>query len=165
MARKCVVVLVALLIGACATPASDPPPAVPSSASRGTGERSAVVAPLTVSAVVDGRTVQFSNGARFRISLLAPPAPCWAEDARAFAEATLLNTPVRFSSVTPGEINLELPDGTDYALLAVREGVLRAQGASGPFVDAELAAAAGKRGLWGAPCNGTGGPGSADVGN
>lgn len=165
MARRCVIVLVALFITACAAPPSDPPPAVPSSASRAAGERSAMAGALTVSAVVDGRTVQFSNGARFRISLLAEPAACWAEDARAFAEATLLNTPVRYTSVTPGEINLELPDGTDYALLAVREGVLRAQGASGPFVEAELSAALAKRGLWGAPCNGAGGPAAADVGD
>ncbi|MGW6441621.1 hypothetical protein [Lentzea sp. NPDC055074] len=158
MARRCVTVLVALLITACAAPAPEPPP-VPTRSSPPSPEP----ASLLLAAVIDGRTVQFSNGARLRISLLAPPAACWAAEARAFAEATLLNTPVRFTSVTPGEVNLELPDGTDYALLAVREGVLRAEGASGPFVDAELEAALAKRGLWGAPCNGVGAP-SANTG-
>ncbi|SFR02663.1 hypothetical protein SAMN04488564_102154 [Lentzea waywayandensis] len=159
MARRCIVVLLTLLLAACATPDSESPPASSSPGKtplRGAGERSQAGVPVTVLAVVDGRTVQFANGARLRISLLAPPEACWAADARAFAEAALLNQPVRVSSVTPGEVNLELADGTDYALLAVQRGVLRAQGASGRFVDAEVSAALEKRGLWGSPCNGVG---------
>jgi endonuclease YncB( thermonuclease family) len=157
MARKYAVVLVTLLVAACATPPSESPPASSppgKTPPRGAAERAKAGVPVTVLAVVDGRTVQFENGARLRISLLAPPAACWAADARAFAEAALLNKSVRVTSVTPGEVNLELEDGTDYALLAVRRGVLRAQGASGAFADAEVSAALEKRGLWGSPCNG-----------
>ncbi|MEU0882609.1 cellulose-binding domain-containing protein [Lentzea sp. NPDC005914] len=104
--------------------------------------------------VVDGRTVELDDGRRVQISLLAPPAVCWAAAAIAFATKTLLVRPVRVTAVEPGEVNLAFEDGTDYALLAVREGVLRAQGAAGEIADAEVAAARENRGLWGLPCNG-----------
>jgi cellulase/cellobiase CelA1 len=67
----------------------------------------------------------------------------------------LLARPVLVTSITPGEASLVLEDGTDSALLAVREGVLRAQGADGgKITDAEMAAAQANRGLWGPPCDG-----------
>ncbi|MGW6934109.1 cellulose-binding domain-containing protein [Lentzea sp. NPDC054927] len=110
--------------------------------------------PRFVREVVDGRTVLLDSGERVRISLLAPPAECWAAAAIAFATKTLVERPVRMTSVIPGEVNLWLEDGTDYAMLAVREGVLRAQGAAGVLAEAEAAAARENRGLWGLPCNG-----------
>jgi endonuclease YncB( thermonuclease family) len=146
-------VLMTLFVAACTAETPEPPatrsPLRPSP--RLTEQRPAG---LPVLAIVDGRTVEFANGVRVRISMLAQPAACWADAAVAFAKKTLLNKPVRFSSITPGEVNLELPDGTDYALLAVREGVLRAQGAAGALAEAERTAAREKRGLWGPPCNG-----------
>lgn len=110
--------------------------------------------PRFVREVVDGRTVELDSGERVQISLLAPPAECWAAAAIAFATKTLVAKPVRMTSFIPGEVNLWLEDGTDYALLAVREGVLRAQGAAGVLAEAEAAAAREDRGLWGLPCNG-----------
>ncbi|RAS61274.1 cellulose binding domain-containing protein [Lentzea atacamensis] len=110
--------------------------------------------PTFVRQVIDGRTVELEGGERVLISLLAPPAECWAAAANAFAAKTLLSRPVRVTSLIPGEVNLWLEDGTDYALLAVREGVLRAQGAAGVLAEAEAAAARENRGLWGLPCNG-----------
>lgn len=110
--------------------------------------------PRFVREVIDGRTIELDDGRRVRISLLAQPAVCWAAAAIAFATKTLTVRPVRVTAVEPGEVNLELEDGTDYALLAVRQGVLRAQGAVGEIAEAESAAAREDRGLWGPPCNG-----------
>jgi cellulase/cellobiase CelA1 len=110
--------------------------------------------PVIVREVVDARTVELDGGDRVRISLLAAPAQCRAAAAVEFARKTLLGRPVRVSSVIPGEVNLWLEDGTDYALLAVREGVLRAQGAAGALAEAEVTAAHENRGLWGSPCEG-----------
>ncbi|WP_143138744.1 cellulose-binding domain-containing protein [Lentzea waywayandensis] len=121
----------------------------PTLVNEATGDLAAVVR-----AVIDGRTVELDTGQRVEVSLLAPPADCWAASARTFAEKSLLGKAVRLSSLTPGEVNLRLEDGTDYALLAVREGVLRAQAAAGSLADAELGAAREDRGLWGVPCNG-----------
>lgn len=153
MARKHLMVLMILFVAACTAEAPEPP--APRSPLRSSPRLTEQRPPgLPVQAVVDGRTVEFANGVRVRISLLAPPGACWAEAALAFAEKTLLNQPVRFSSVTPGEVNLELPDGTDYALLAVREGAMRTQRAAGALAEAERTAAREKRGLWGPPCHG-----------
>ncbi len=110
--------------------------------------------PRFVREVVDGRTVELDDGQRVRISLLAEPAACWAAAAIAFATKTLLVRSVRVTTIEPGEVNLKLDDGTDYAFLAVREGVLRAQGAAGEVAEAEVLAARENRGLWGLPCNG-----------
>lgn len=155
MVRKSLSFLLVLLTCACATESPAPPP-TPRAPSRPptliTDARQNV--PRQVREVVDGRTVELDGGQRVRISLLAPPAECWAAAAIAFATKRLVDRPVRVTSVTPGEVNLWLEDGTDYALLAVREGVLRAQGAAGEIADAEAAAAREDRGLWGLPCNG-----------
>ena len=151
MARKHLMVLMILLTAACTAPAPEPAERSPLRSSPRTEQRPQGV---PVRGVVDGRTVEFANGVRLRISMLAPPAACWAAAALDFAKKTLLNQPVRLSSITPGEVNLQLPDGTDYALLAVRQGVLRAQGAAGPLAEAETAAARENLGLWGPPCNG-----------
>ncbi|MFD4670519.1 cellulose binding domain-containing protein [Lentzea sp. NPDC058450] len=155
MFRKSLSFLVVLLACACTTESPSRPVSapvqlqVPTLINDSRGEVSA-----TVRAVVDGRTIELDGGERVQISLLAQPADCWAAGARTFAEKWLLAKQVRVSAMTPGEVNLRLDDGTDYALLAVKEGVLRAQDAAGSLAEAELAAARDDRGLWGAPCNG-----------
>jgi len=154
VARKHLMVLIILLTTACAacTSGSEPPASTsPRPSPRATEQRPPG---LLLKSVIDSRTVEFPNGVKARVSLLAAPAACWSAAALAFARSTLLNKPVRFSSINPGEVNLELADGTDYAFRAVRQGVLRAQGAAGPLADAETAAAREKLGLWGPPCNG-----------
>ncbi|MET8763519.1 hypothetical protein [Lentzea sp. NPDC004782] len=151
MARKHLMVLIILLTTACGSGSEPPAPAPLRPSPRATDQRPPG---LLLKSVIDSRTVEFPNGVKARISLLAAPAACWSAAALAFARTTLLNKPVRFSSINPGEVNLELADGTDYAFRAVRQGVLRAQGAAGPLADAETAAAREKLGLWGPPCNG-----------
>ncbi|WP_439660750.1 cellulose binding domain-containing protein [Lentzea sp. HUAS TT2] len=155
MSRKSLSFLVVLLACACTTESPSRPMSasvqlqVPTLINDSRGEMSA-----SVRAVVDGRTIELDGGERVQISQLAEPADCWAAGARTFAEKWLLAKQVRVSAMTPGEVNLRLEDGTDYALLAVKEGVLRAQDAAGSLAEAELAAARGDRGLWGTPCNG-----------
>ncbi|MEU3646800.1 cellulose-binding domain-containing protein [Lentzea sp. NPDC034063] len=155
MLRKSLSFLMVLLTCACTVEGQSRPVAAPVQVRQPTLVNEATGdLPAVVRAVIDGRTVELDTGQRVQVSLLAPPADCWAAAARAFAEKSLLAKPVRVSSLTPGEVNLRLEDGTDYALLAVREGVLRAQAAAGALADAELGAARADRGLWGAPCNG-----------
>ncbi|MGI5507369.1 cellulose binding domain-containing protein [Lentzea sp. CA-135723] len=93
--------------------------------------------------VVDGRTVELADGRKVQIAQLAAPVGCWAEGALAFARTTLLASAVRISPVRSGDVRLELEDGTDYAVLAVRQGVVRAQGVDGgPLSTAESGTAA-----------------------
>jgi hypothetical protein len=154
--RKFLVVLLLGLLGGCGGGESPAPP----SGTRAPVRQPTLVTdvqenvPVFVRAVVDARTIELDSGERVRISLLAEPADCWAAGAVAFAQATLLTRAVRVTSVMPGEASLVLEDGTDYAWLAVREGVLRAQGAAGRVAEAETLAARENRGLWGPPCNG-----------
>jgi hypothetical protein len=102
-----------------------------------------------VRTVVDGRTVELADGTRARISLLAEPTSCAAPAALDFAKKALLDKEVRVSSITPGEVSLALPDGTDYALLAVQYGFLRTTGVDGgPLVEAESKAQKAELGLW-----------------
>ena len=106
-----------------------------------------------VRAVIDGRTVELTDGRKARISLLAEPSPCAAAAALEFATKTLLDKEVQVGSITPGEVTLRMEDGADYALLAVKNGILRTTGVDGgPMTDAESKAAKGKLGLWGKEC-------------
>ncbi|MFS8098594.1 cellulose-binding domain-containing protein [Lentzea alba] len=154
--RKSLLVLLLALVCGCSSAESPAPP----SRSRVPPRPPTLITdvqenvPVFVRAVIDARTVELDSGERVRISLLAAPADCWAAAAVAFARKTLLMGAVRVTTVIPGEVNLWLEDGTDYALLAVREGVLRAQGAAGRLAEAEALAARENRGLWGLPCNG-----------
>lgn len=152
MLRKSLSFLMVLLTCACTV--ESPAPPVRSVVPTPTLVTDARQIPVIVREVIDARTVELDGGDRVRISLLAAPAECWAAAAIAFARKTLLGRPVRVSSLIPGEVNLWLEDGTDYALLAVREGVLRAQGAAGALAEAEVTAARENRGLWGSPCEG-----------
>lgn len=138
------------LLTACTAGHDGRPVAVPRVSSPSSAEKE----PSTkVRAVVDGRTVELADGTRARISLLAEPTSCGAAAAVEFATNALLDKEVRATSITPGEVSLMLPDGTDYALLAVRNGVLRTSGVDGgPLMEAETKASQAKLGLWAQDC-------------
>ncbi len=152
-ARKHLSVLLALLAACTACTAEHD--GRPSAAPRLSAPPSAEQESLTkVRTVLDGRTIELQDGTRARVSLLAAPTSCAAGAALEFATKTLLGKEVRVNSITPGEVSLALADGTDYALLAVREGVLRTQGVDGgPLTVAESAAAQEKLGLWAQDCS------------
>ncbi|MFD9700373.1 cellulose binding domain-containing protein [Lentzea sp. NPDC059081] len=159
MLRKHVLVLVLLASACTATPAPAPSssPTVPLKPPTLVNE---VVPPqdvlTVVREVVDARTVEFVDGTIVRIALLAEPKPCFAEASLAFARSTLLARSVRYTGVTLGEVNLELEDGTDYAVLAVQQGALRPESVDGgPLISARDEATAARRGLWGPPCEGS----------
>jgi endonuclease YncB( thermonuclease family) len=113
---------------------------------------------LTVQGVEDGRTVLLSDGTRIRVAGLASPEECWASAAAAFAKAFLLDKRVKVDQGDPAivdEAPLWLEDGTEYALLAVSQGVLRGDAPHDPaYQDAEAAATRAGLGLWGEPCRG-----------
>ena len=138
--------LLTLLVAGC-TASQDGrplPAAQPSSSSSAEKEPS-----TKVRTVVDARNVELADGTRVRVALLAEPPSCAAAAALEFAKKTLQDKEVRVRSITPGEVSLELPDGTDYALLAVSSGALRVAGADGgPLVEAESKASQAKLGLW-----------------
>jgi endonuclease YncB( thermonuclease family) len=143
-------VLLTLLTTACtAEQGGTPSPAPHSSAppiENGTSTK--------VRAVIDGRTVELATGTRARISLLAEPPSCAAEAALEFAKKTLVDKEVQVGSITPGEVTLLLEDGMDYALLAVKNGILRASGVDGgPLMDAESKASKAKLGMWAQECS------------
>lgn len=159
MARRHFVVMLVLLSGACTADPSDAPPSTRTPV-KPPSLVNEVVPPQNVITVVrdviDGRTIELADGSKVRVASLAAPAPCWSEAALAFARTTLLATSVRFSGLAPGEITLELEDGTDYAVLAVQQGAMRPEGVDGgPLIAAQSEASAAKRGLWGQPCNGS----------
>ncbi len=160
MVRKHVLVVAALFAAACtAEPA--PAPSTTTVPLKPPTLVNEVVPPqdviTVVRDVVDGRTVEFADGTKVRISLLAEPEDCFAEAALNFARSALLARSVRYTGVAFGEVELELEDGTDYAVLAVRQGVLRPEGVDGgPLISAREEASAAKRGLWGPPCDGSG---------
>ncbi|GHH29304.1 cellulose-binding domain-containing protein [Lentzea cavernae] len=146
---------VALLAGCSAEPPAPPPPTrVPLKPPTLINEQVRSESVLHfVRDVVDGRTVELADGTRARIAQLAAPPGCGEAGALSFARTTLLASAVRISPMLSGDVKLVLEDGTDYALLAVRQGALRAEGVDGgPLLTAESEAAAADRGLWGPPC-------------
>ncbi|MGI5507323.1 cellulose binding domain-containing protein [Lentzea sp. CA-135723] len=160
MARGHLLVMLLLLTACTAEPAAEEPPPAPTPSFTAPTLVGKVVPPQDVLTVVrdviDGRTVEFVDGTRVRVALLAEPKECFAKASLDFARSTLLATSVRYTVLTLGEVNLELEDGTDYAVLAVQRGALRPEGVDGgPLVAAQEEAKAGKRGLWGPPCEGS----------
>jgi endonuclease YncB( thermonuclease family) len=149
-ARRHLLVLLTLLITACTAEQGGTPSPAPQVSSSSPSD----AGPSTkVRAVIDGRTVELADGTRARISLLAEPSSCAAAAALDFTTKTLLEKEVRASSITPGEVSLILPDGTDFALLAVRSGMLRTTGVDGgPLTEAESKASQAKLGLWAQEC-------------
>ncbi|GGN07778.1 hypothetical protein GCM10011609_54200 [Lentzea pudingi] len=157
--RKHLLVALVLLTGACTAgpPAPAPSPRTPWKPPSLINQevRSQDVLHF-VRDVVDSRTVELADGTKARIAQLASPGECWAGSALTFARTTLLASAVRISPVLSGDVNLALEDGTDYALLAVRQGVLRPEGVDGgALITAESEAAAARKGLWGPPCDGS----------
>lgn len=113
---------------------------------------------LTVLGVLDARTVLLSDGSQIIIDGLAPAEECWAAAATAFSKAFLQDKPVRIERAydpTKAETPLWLQDGTEYALFAVGQGVLRSDAPHDPaYGAAEATATRTGLGLWGAPCLG-----------
>lgn len=107
---------------------------------------------ISVTSIVDGRSVMLSDGSKVEVSGLAQPGACWAEASASFARAMLLNQQVRYDRTTGA---LSLADGTDYALLALGNGAGRTAGTpSAAQKEAEGAAQRIPMGLWGTPCGG-----------
>lgn len=150
-ARQHLLVLLILLTAACTTVEH---PGTPQAVRSSTNPSNIDEQPSTkVRAVLDGRTVELADGTQARVSLVAAPSSCAAPAALEFAKKTLLEKEVRVSSITPGEVSVALSDGTDYALLAVRNGILRTEGVDGgPLTDAESLASQAKLGLWAQEC-------------
>lgn len=158
---RCIVVAAAVLLAAAcsadvttsdgsATPSSDAPVAPPTLSNTF----------LTVQGVVDGRTVLLSDGVQVRVEGLAAPEECWAVSAATFAKKFLQDKTVRIDPVdrvVADASPLLLKDGTDYAVLAVRQGAMRTDSSRDrALIDAEAEAAKNELGLWGPPCRGRG---------
>ncbi|SFR22227.1 Excalibur calcium-binding domain-containing protein [Lentzea waywayandensis] len=106
--------------------------------------------PVTVASIVDGRTAMLSNGTKVVLSGLAQPGECWAAAAVEFATKTLVGKTVQAEAS-----RLLLADGTDFAVLAVGQGVGRAiPGADTAIQVAETAAKRATMGFWGPSCGG-----------
>jgi micrococcal nuclease len=147
------------------------PATVPAAASRGYVDG-------TVSRVVDGDTIHVTDagGARVKVRVLGidtpetvdprKPVQCWGPEASAWAKATLAGKHVtlvtdptqdardRYGRVLAYPV---LDDGTNYSVLAAREGMARSYVYGGRPVQehpaiaaAEADARAAGRGLWGA---------------
>lgn len=143
-------VLLTLLTAACTAAQGGTPSPAPGGSSPSSSDK---VTSTKVRAVIDGRTVELADGTKARISLLAEPSSCAAAAALEFAQKTLVDKDVQVGSITPGEVTLLLSDGTDYALLAVKNGIMRTTGVDGgPMTEAESKAAKAKLGLWAQDC-------------
>ncbi|MGW4212142.1 cellulose binding domain-containing protein [Lentzea sp. NPDC004789] len=149
-ARKHLLVLLTLLTAGCTAAQGGTPSPAPGGSSPSSSDK---VMSTKVRAVIDGRTVELADGTKARISLLAEPSSCAAAAALEFAQKTLVDKDVQVGSITPGEVTLLLSDGTDYALLAVKNGIMRTTGVDGgPMTEAESKAAKAKLGLWAQDC-------------
>lgn len=135
------------------TPAAPKAPAAMTTTTKPT--RSTPPPPLTVDAVVDGRTVLMSNGTEVQVEGLAEPGLCWADAASEFATKTLVGKSVTINWSTMKAAAVTLPDGTDYAVLAVEKGAGRAKAnAAAPILQAQNEAKQAAAGLWGPACGG-----------
>ncbi|MGW4064759.1 excalibur calcium-binding domain-containing protein [Amycolatopsis sp. NPDC004747] len=144
-----------------AAPVSSTPPPTSTTASP---TPTPVVVTYTVGTVTDGATVVVvgSDGTSKTVHVLGVLAPvadtgCYAAESLGWATSTLSGKAVTLGAETAQGIALTLPDGQDYATLAIQKGYLKyAAGAASPaLAAAETAAKAAAGGLWGPPCNGT----------
>jgi outer membrane biosynthesis protein TonB len=111
--------------------------------------------PPTVSEVVDARTVVDSAGRRAVVAGLAAPGECWARSSLDFAREALAGLPISPVAQAGDAVTVLLPDGADFAVLAVSRGLARAEaGANAALAAAQDQARRASAGLWGAPCNG-----------
>ncbi|MCP2164443.1 thermonuclease family protein [Goodfellowiella coeruleoviolacea] len=141
--------------------ATSPAPATTSSTTTASSTSSPAAAttpstppPLpTVVAVTDARTVVLSDGLTVTLDSLAVPGECWRDPATEFARTTLLNKQVQW--VAQGHPPaLRLADGTDFATLAVSQGLARPATPGSPLSQAQDTAHQAGLGLWGEPCRG-----------
>ncbi|PRY46234.1 thermonuclease family protein [Umezawaea tangerina] len=110
---------------------------------------------LQVSDVVDGRTITGPDGKQVQIAGLAAPGGCWAQAATDFTRTTLGGKTVKYLPTVGLAATVLLPDGSDFAVEAVRRGMGRVEpGSSTALRSAQSAAQQSKAGLWGAPCEG-----------
>lgn len=151
-------VVLALLLAGCS---SDPSPAVVSPTSpstKGMGLTTPELSPhsfATVESVVDARTISLTNGNKLRVVGLAAPDECWEGAAVEFAKSMLVGKQVKYTRVSDELATLQLTDDSDYALLAVGQGALRAESFEVDVMrEAQESAEKAKLGLWGAPCEG-----------
>jgi endonuclease YncB( thermonuclease family) len=89
-------------------------------------------------------------------------APCWLSQSLAAAENMLRGKKVRLTAKSDGDtgtdrllVDVELPDGSDYAQTVVGEGTASADlAARGDLAPVESAARQQRRGLWAGGCTG-----------
>ncbi|WP_033261003.1 excalibur calcium-binding domain-containing protein [Amycolatopsis vancoresmycina] len=146
---------------AAAAPSSAAPPPTSTSA---TPTPAPVVVTYTVAGVTDGATVVVngSDGSSRTVHVLGvtPPASgtgCYWTESLGWATTTLSGKAVKLGAETAQGIALTLPDGQDYAALAIQRGYLKyaADAALPALAATESAAKQAVSGLWGPPCNGT----------
>ncbi|MDX3661779.1 cellulose binding domain-containing protein [Streptomyces sp. ID05-26A] len=152
------VLVLALLLTGCS---SDPSPTTasstpPSTKAMGLTTRGLLPSSyVTVESIADARTVVLSDGNQFRLIGLAAPAECWAAAAVEFAKSMLVGKLVRYTRLSDGLATLHLTDDSDYSLLAVSRGVLRAESTEVDLMrEAQESAERADLGLWGPPCDG-----------
>ncbi|MET8993588.1 excalibur calcium-binding domain-containing protein [Amycolatopsis sp. NPDC004169] len=147
-----------------ATATAPAPSAPPATSTSATPTPTPVAVTYTVGSVPDGATVvvKGSDGSVKTVhvlGVLAPPASngCYAAESLAWASSTLSGKAVTLGAETAQGIALTLPDGQDYATLAIRQGYLKyaATAALPALADTETAAKTAVAGLWGPPCRGT----------
>lgn len=152
-ARMAAIAVAMVFIGGCADndqqPARLASPATETTTS--TTTTTTTPPPVTVTSVVDGRTLKLSDGRQVVLDALAQPGECWAVASAEFATKTLVDKPIQLVGTT----SVLLADGTDYAVLAAGQGAARAANVAVKAVqDAQAAAKQAALGFWGPSCGG-----------
>ena len=105
--------------------------------------------------VVDGRTVVGADGRQIQIAGLQPPGECWAQAALEFTRKTLNGKTIKYVPTVGTAATVLMPDGSDFAVEAVRRGQGRAEPGTGTALrSAQSAAEQAELGLWGGTCGG-----------
>ena len=105
--------------------------------------------------VVDGRTIVGADGKSVQIAGLAVPGECWARAATEFTRKTLDGKTVKYTPTFGTSAVVIMPDGSDFAVEAVRRGMGRAEpGSTTALKSAQSAAEQAGLGLWGGECGG-----------
>ncbi len=121
---------------------------------------------MQVADVVDGRTIVSSDGKQVQIAGLAPPGACWGQAATEFTRKTLNGKSVKYTKTFGTSATVLLPDGSDFAVEAVRRGMGRADpNAPKALKSAQSAAEQAGLGLWGGTCDGKDSAEPADAQN
>ncbi|MET1074330.1 MAG: excalibur calcium-binding domain-containing protein [Umezawaea sp.] len=114
-----------------------------------------VASTVQVNEVVDGRTIVGADGRQVQIAGLAVPGECWAQSATEFTRTSLGGKTVKYLPTVGLAATVLLPDGSDFAVEAVRRGMGRAEpGSTTALRSAQSAAEQSEAGLWGEPCGG-----------